>query len=67
MVIDMLNMPKSLSYQLDTYGEYSIQIEDYVKLGIPQGADTPDGKAITTMVDPYSYRDKMTIPKIIFI
>ena len=67
MVIDMLNMPKSLSYQLETYGEYSIQIEDYVKLGIPQGADTPDGKAITTMVDPYSYRDKMTIPKIIFI
>ena len=67
MVIDMLNMPKTLSYQLETYGEYSIQIEDYVKLGIPQGADTPDGKAITTMVDPYSYRDKMTIPKIIFI
>lgn len=67
MVIDMLNMPKSLSYQLETYGEYSIQIEDYVKLGIPQGADTPDGKAITTMVDPYSYRDKMTVPKIIFI
>jgi len=67
MVIDMLNMPKTLSYQLETYGEYSIQIEDYVKLGIPQGSDTPDGKAITTMVDPYSYRDKMTIPKIIFI
>jgi len=67
MVIDMLNMPKTLSYQLETYGEYSIQIEDYVKLGIPQGADTKEGKAITSMIDPYSYREKLTVPKIIFI
>lgn len=67
MVIDMLNMPKTLSYQLETYGEYSIQIEDYVKLGIPQGSGTADGQAITTMVDPFSYREKMTVPKIIFI
>ena len=67
MVIDMLNMPKTLSYQLETYGEYSIQIEDYVKLGIPQGAGTKEGQAITTMIDPFSYREKLTVPKIIFI
>jgi PhoPQ-activated pathogenicity-related protein len=67
MVIDMLNMPKTLSYQFETYGEYSIQIEDYVKLGIPQGTDSPEGKAITAMIDPYSYREKLTVPKIIFI
>ena len=67
MVIDMLNMPKTLRYQLETYGEYSIQIEDYVKLGIPQGTDTQDGKSITAMIDPYSYREKLTVPKIIFI
>lgn len=67
IVIDMLNMPKSLSYQLETYGEYSIQIEDYVKLGIPQSTNTPEGKAITTMIDPYSYREKFVVPKMIFI
>jgi len=67
MVIDMLNMPKTLGYQLETYGEYSIQIEDYVKLGIPQGAGTKEGQAITAMIDPYSYREKLTVPKIIFI
>ena len=67
MVIDMLNMPKTLSYQLETYGEYSIQIEDYVKLGIPQGTDTKEGQAITAMIDPFSYREKLTVPKIIFI
>lgn len=67
MVIDMLNMPKSLSYQLETYGEYSDQIEDYVKIGIPQSTESPDGKAITAMIDPYSYREKLTVPKMIFV
>ena len=67
MVIDMLNMPATLDYQFKTYGEYSVQIEDYVKLGIPQNTDTEDGKAITAMIDPYSYRSKLTVPKMIFI
>lgn len=67
MVIDMLNMPATFKQQLANYGEYSIEIEDYVKLGIPQGAGTVDGQAITTMIDPYSYRAKYTIPKMIFI
>jgi PhoPQ-activated pathogenicity-related protein len=34
IVIDMLNMPKTLSYQLETYGEYSIQIEDQILLTV---------------------------------
>jgi PhoPQ-activated pathogenicity-related protein len=42
-----------------------VQIEDYVKLGIPQQVHTGQGQAITTMVDPYSYRDKLTMPKLI--
>ncbi|TDE12775.1 PhoPQ-activated pathogenicity-related family protein [Dyadobacter psychrotolerans] len=67
MVIDILNMPVSLDYQIKSWGDYSIQIEDYVKLGIPQNSNTPDGSAITTMIDPYSYRAKLTMPKMIFM
>ncbi|SOE21075.1 PhoPQ-activated pathogenicity-related protein [Spirosomataceae bacterium TFI 002] len=67
MVIDMLNMPATLNYQYTTYGEYSIQIEDYVKLGIPQGTDTEDGKMLTAMIDPFSYRTNLTVPKMLFI
>ncbi len=67
MVIDVLNMPVSLEYQIKTWGDYSIQIQDYVNLGIPQSSNTPDGKEITTMIDPYSYRDKLTMPKMIFM
>ncbi len=67
IVIDMLNMPATLNYQYETYGEYSEQIDDYVKLGIPQGTATKDGKAINDMIDPFSYRRNLTVPKMIFI
>src|SRR5690606_34699013 len=67
MVIDILNMPVNLQYQLDSYGEYSEQINDYVKLGIVQSIETEEGKTLTAMIDPFSYRDKLTVPKLIFI
>ncbi|CAL1518475.1 PhoPQ-activated protein PqaA family protein [Chitinophaga sp. MM2321] len=67
MVIDVLNMPVSLDYQIKTWKEYSIQIEDYVKLGIPQAAHTESGMAINTMIDPYSYRKSLSMPKMIFM
>ena len=67
MVIDILNMPVNLDYQIKAWHEYSVEIEDYVKLGIPQQAHTKGGVAITTMVDPYSYRRNLTMPKMIFM
>lgn len=67
MVIDILNMPVNLDYQVKMWNDYSIQIEDYVKLGIPQTARTEQGQAITTMVDPYSYRKKLTMPKLLIM
>ncbi len=65
MVIDVLNMPVNLDYQVKVWGDYSVQIEDYVKLGIPQDVHTGKGSAITQMVDPYSYRSRLNMPKMI--
>lgn len=67
MVIDILNMPKSLNYQLESYGEYSEQIEDYVKLGILEDIRSESGEALVTMIDPYSYRKNLTMPKLLFM
>jgi PhoPQ-activated pathogenicity-related protein len=67
MVIDVLNMPVSLEYQIQTWKKYSIEIEDYVKLGIPQEAKTESGTAINTMIDPYSYRKNLSMPKMLFM
>ncbi|MDZ7608140.1 MAG: PhoPQ-activated protein PqaA family protein [Cyclobacteriaceae bacterium] len=67
MVIDVLNMPKSLDYQVEVWKEYSIQIEDYVKLEIPQQVHSEKGDKLTKMIDPYSYRQNLTMPKMIII
>jgi PhoPQ-activated pathogenicity-related protein len=67
MVIDVLNMPVNVDYQRVVWGDYSIEIEDYVKLGIAQQLGTPGGNDLTKMIDPYSYRKNLTMPKMIFM
>lgn len=67
MVIDVLNMPVSLDYHITAWNEYSEQINDYIKLEIPQTVRSPEGNAITQMIDPYSYRNELRMPKLIFI
>lgn len=67
MVIDVLNMPVNIDYQKTVWGDYSIEIEDYVNLGIAQKLGTEGGKELVAMIDPYSYRKTLTMPKMIFM
>ena len=66
MVIDILNMPATLSDQQKDYN-YSEEIADYVALEIPQAINSEFGNAVVQMIDPYSYRSRLTMPKIIFM
>jgi len=67
MVIDMLNMPVNISYQKVVWGDYSVEILDYVKLGLAQQLGSGSGKDLVTMIDPYSYRKALKMPKILFM
>lgn len=67
MVIDVLNMPVSLQYQIEMWKDYSPEIQDYVDLGIPQTSNTPEGTATISMVDPYAYRNQLDMPKLVFM
>jgi PhoPQ-activated pathogenicity-related protein len=67
MVIDVLNMPVNINYQKEVWGDYSIEIEDYVKLGIAQDLGSTEGSDLVKMIDPYSYRKTLTMPKMIFM
>lgn len=67
MVIDTLNFAVQMPYQLETWGAYSEQIQDYTKLGIQERMNTPEGKILNEIVDPYSYLDVLTMPKLIFM
>ena len=64
MVIPTLNFAKQNPHQLEVWGKYSEQIDDYVRKGLMEKLETPDGKRLTSMVDPFFYLDRITIPKL---
>jgi PhoPQ-activated pathogenicity-related protein len=65
LVIDTLNLPKQMPHQVESFGTYSEQIADYVKRDLLPMPDTPEAKKLWSWVDPYSYREKLTLPKLI--
>ena len=66
-VIDTLNMPKQLPHQLEMWGKYSEMIEDYTSKGLTEMFGTQRGHDLWMAVDPYTYRQKLTMPKLILL
>ena len=67
MVIDVLNMTPQMKHQLETWGKFSEQIQDYTQRGIQDRTGTFAGKLLNDMIDPYSYRASLTQPKLIML
>ncbi|MBI1901586.1 MAG: PhoPQ-activated pathogenicity protein [Planctomycetia bacterium] len=67
MVIDVLNMQAQMKHQMATWGKYSEQIEDYTRLKIQERSDSPEGRKLNTIVDPYTYRENYKQPKMIIL
>ena len=64
-VIDVLNLDQSLQSHHDAYGYWAPAIGDYVEKKIVDRIHTPEFKKLMEIVDPYSYRDRLTMPKYI--
>lgn len=64
-VIDVLNLERSLANHYDAYGFWSPAIENYAEMKILDRIHTPEFKKLEEIVDPYSYRDRLTMPKFI--
>ncbi|MCC6240363.1 MAG: hypothetical protein IT448_08710 [Phycisphaerales bacterium] len=67
MVIDMLNLPLQLPHQYRSLGEFPDRIHDYTAIDLPKRIDSPRGRALVQIVDPYRYRDDLTQPKLILL
>ncbi len=65
MVIDMLNMQEQMKLQVESFGGYSEQIEDYTELSLQDSLSTPQGRILQSIVDPFAYREKLTLPKLL--
>lgn len=64
MVIDTLNMRAQTPHQLKSFGKYSDQIHDYTERGLVPMPDTPEAKHLWAMVDPWIYRERLKLPKL---
>ncbi len=64
-VIDMLNLEPSFIHHYRAYGTYSDAVKDYTEHGIMDWMGTPQFRALMKIEEPYEYRDRLTIPKLI--
>lgn len=66
-VIDTLNMAPQSEHQLKSYGGHSEMVADYTEYRLQERTPTPEGQVLLKWVDPYFYRDRLTLPKMIVL
>ena len=65
MVIDMLDLPRHMRLQIESFGAPSEALHDYVSRGLHRRLDTPRGHELLAIVDPVRHAAAITQPKII--
>jgi PhoPQ-activated pathogenicity-related protein len=65
MVIDVLNVVPSFKHHYETYGYWSHAVKDYFREGLMDQLDSDGFTKLMQIEDPYSYRDRLTMPKLI--
>lgn len=65
VVIDILNVERSMSLHWAAYGFWATAVGDYEEMGIMDWFGTPELEVLMAVADPYSYRARYTMPKFI--
>ncbi len=65
LVIDVLNNGPSLQHHFQSYGFWAPSLDDYTSMGLMDRIGTPRWAALMTIEDPFSYRNRLTLPKYI--
>ncbi len=65
IVIDTLNMPVQMKNQVTAFGKPSEMIKDYTERKLVPIPKTTEGHKLWKMVDPWVYRQRLTLPKMI--
>ena len=65
MVIDTLNFPQQMKNQVAAFGKPSEMIRDYTRRGLVPIPEGSRAESLWRMVDPYSYRSRLAVPKLI--
>lgn len=67
IVIDVLNMKAQTDWAQQVYGKQSDNVSDYTDLNLVAQIDSPPMRKLLTWIDPYSYRARYTMPKLLLL
>lgn len=65
VVADVLNMVPNIQHEYRSYGTWPPSLDSYVNFDIMSWFGTPQLRALAEIEDPYSYRSRYTMPKLI--
>ncbi|MCB0632107.1 MAG: PhoPQ-activated pathogenicity-related family protein [Saprospiraceae bacterium] len=65
IVIDLLNVVPSFQHHWRAYGFWAPAVGDYDREGIMDWTGTPEYDRLLALTEPYSFRDRYDIPKLI--
>lgn len=65
IVIDLLNVVPSFDHHWRNYGFWAPAVGNYVEEGIMEWLHTPEFKRLLEITEPYSYKDRYEIPKLL--
>eukprot|EP01092_Planopodium_desertum_P012918 TRINITY_DN6130_c0_g1_i1.p1 TRINITY_DN6130_c0_g1~~TRINITY_DN6130_c0_g1_i1.p1 ORF type:complete len:326 (-),score=58.91 TRINITY_DN6130_c0_g1_i1:59-1036(-) len=65
LVMPILNMIPNMGEEFRNYGNWSFAIDDYVNAGVMKQFWSPQMQQLADIVDPYSYVDRLTMPKLV--
>jgi PhoPQ-activated pathogenicity-related protein len=65
IVIDVINVHTSMVNHYSAYGFWAQAVGDYTHHKIQERMDTPEHAALLRLVDPYFYRNRFTMPKLV--
>src|SRR4051812_6607330 len=63
LVIDLLNIEPSFEHHWRVYGFWAPAIKDYEERGLMDWPGTKRYRVLMSIVEPFSYRDRLTMPK----
>lgn len=67
MVIDLLSLERHVALQRESFGHLSEKLVPYTSRGIERLVETPRGRELVGIVDPFAYRERLALPKVIVL
>jgi PhoPQ-activated pathogenicity-related protein len=67
IVFDNLDYERQIALHFETWGKPSPSIHDYTDAGLLELLQTDRGRQLVQLVDPYSYADRLDLPKLALI